>query len=105
MKKEIRREIRRANKVIVRDDWAGVAYLHYGWLWRPTSWNAWRISDRRAIKAAAKEAVKAFARNADGSFRRCGKVRADARMNLARVIFERADACMCAMLEGKRNAD
>lgn len=105
MKKEIRREIRRADKIIVEGDWAGSAFCQHGWVWRPTSRNAWRISDRRAIKAAAKEAVKAFARNADGSFRRCGKVRADARMNLARVIFERADACMCAMLEGERNAD
>ena len=104
MKKVIRREIRRADKIIVENDWMGVAYLHYGLLWRPTSRNAWRISDRRAIKAAAKDAVKAFAKNADGTFRRCAKVRAEARMRLARVIFERADICMGVMLEGD-NAD
>lgn len=104
MKKEIRREIRRADKIIVENDWLGVAYLLYGRIQHPTSRNAWRISDRRAIKAAAKDAVKAFAKNADGTLRRCEKVRDEASMRLARVIFERADICMGLMLEDG-NAD
>lgn len=103
MKKEIRKQIRAANRVIIDYEWAKegcTVFNHYGWLWQPTYRNVYGRSDRRAVKRAAKEAVKAFAKNADGSFRRCGKVRAAARLNLARVIFDRAEKAMFEMLEG-----
>ena len=99
MKQAIKFQIHRANQFIIQNDWAGSAFCQHGWTSRPTSQNAWRTSDKRAIKAAAKLAAKAFERNPNGTYRRCWQVRAAARQHLARTIFERADACMCAMLE------
>lgn len=103
MKKEIKFQIWLADKFITENNWAGVAFCWYGWTSRPISRNAWRRSDKRAIIAEAKKTAKAFSKNPDGTYRRCGKVREDARLRLAIVIYERADACMCAMLKVKRD--
>lgn len=102
MKKEIKRQIKAANRLIVTNDWGGDAYLIYGWVTRPLSREIWKLSDKRKVRAAAKVAVKAFARNSDGSFRRCGKVRAAARNSLAEVIFRLADKALVEMLENER---
>ena len=98
MNKEERKQVRRADTLIVEEDWTGIAF-NTGCIWRPVSKNAWRFSDRRVIKAVAKQTAKAFKKNADGSFRYCAEKRVSARKHLAEVIFNRADACLVEMIK------
>ena len=100
MRNEERKQILKANILIVERNWTGIAF-NMGCIWKPISKNAWRWSDRRVIKAVAKQTAKAFKKNADGSFRYCAKIRSSARKYLAEVIFNRADACLVKMMERK----
>lgn len=103
--KEIKKQIKAADRVIVAEDMAGNAFHWYGWVTRPQYREIWKPSDKRKVKAAAKVTVKAFAKNPDGTFRRCAAVRAAARMALAKLIFELADESMVEMLERERKLE
>lgn len=98
MNREMRKQIKAANHLIVTNDWFGEAFSVYGLVTPPQSREIWKLSDKRKVRAAAKVAAKAFAKNKDGTFRRCGKVRAKARNALAEVICELADKALVEML-------
>ena len=92
MKKEIKFQVKQAIRLTRAEGWNAIdgVLLETVANW-PMKWIRDNRINRRPILAAAKIAVKAFAKNADGSFRRCGAFRAEARRHLAEVIFRTAN--------------
>lgn len=90
--KEIKHQIKQAIRLTQAEDWNAIdGVLLETVANRPMEWIRYNRINRRPVLSAAKIAVKAFAKNADGSFRRCGAFRAEARRNLAEVIFRTAN--------------
>ena len=104
LNKEIRRQIKAADRLIIEEGGCTHAYTWYGWWGAPVSKYADK-GDRRHIRAAAKIAVKAFARDCEGHFTRPAKERAEAREQLAAVIFAAADEATCRWLAEQEAAE
>lgn len=103
MKKELKKQIRAAEAIIINEDWnAGIAFQRYGWT-RRTLLREIPDNQRRKIVGAAKNAVKAFRKTVGGAFIRPTAERIAARRALAELIFYTADAAMVEMLENNND--